>query len=301
MKLERHWNEFLCVWKGETSESLQALIFDSKYDSFKGVLAYVRVMNGMIKVGEKLNLMGTGKNCEVLETGIFSPNLIKKDVLNTGEVGYIATGLKNVSDCRVGDTLTNFFHGGKNILISGCLIYPSNSTCIPSLSWSNTATTVREEIMGEAWSKDWINYENKSQIKPWDSCILSFSLERFKSLRTFENILVFCRTSNVFWSFFGGELEIGETPWQALQRELFEELEWRPERGRFLYQWRNPDHPVCIHFFVVPFDGDRDQLVLHEGKDLRWFSIETIAQESKMAPHVLLHLHGSRETGPMSG
>jgi GTP-binding protein LepA len=101
---------------GETSESLQALIFDSKYDSFKGVLAYVRVKNGIIKVGEKLHLMGTGKDCEVVETGIFNPNLIKKNLLNTGEVGYIATGLKNVRDCRVGDTLTTSFNPAKNSL-----------------------------------------------------------------------------------------------------------------------------------------------------------------------------------------
>ena len=102
--------------KGETSESLQALIFDSKYDSFKGVLAYVRVKNGIIKVGEKLHLMGTGKDCEVLETGTFNPNLMKKDFLNTGEVGYIATGLKNVRDCRVGDTLTTTLNPAGNSL-----------------------------------------------------------------------------------------------------------------------------------------------------------------------------------------
>ena len=98
------------------------------------------------------------------------------------------------------------------------------------------------------------------------------------------------------WSFFGGELEIGETPWQALQRELFEELEWRPERGRFLYQWNNPDHPSCINFFVVPFEGVRGKLVLHEGRELRWFGIETIMRESKIAPHVYFHVCRSNET-----
>ena len=102
--------------EGETNDSLQALIFDSKYDSFKGVLAYVRVVNGEIKAGSKLNLMGTNKDCDVLETGIFSPNLIKKDVFSTGEVGYIATGLKNVRDCRVGDTLTSSQNPAKNSL-----------------------------------------------------------------------------------------------------------------------------------------------------------------------------------------
>ena len=82
------------------------------------------------------------------------------------------------------------------------------------------------------------------------------------------------------WSFFGGGLEIGETPWQTLQRELFEELEWCPEDGRFLYQWSNPDHPSCIHFFVVPFEGDRNQLVLHQSQNCngsvlkRWYRKE---------------------------
>ena len=98
------------------------------------------------------------------------------------------------------------------------------------------------------------------------------------------------------WAFFGGELEIGETPWQALQRELFEELEWRPDGGRFLYRWNSPVDSACIHFFVVPFEGDRDQLVLHEGQELRWFSIETMARETKMAPHILFHVHRSNET-----
>ncbi len=102
--------------QGESNDSLQALIFDSKYDSFKGVLAYVRVVNGEIRVGSKLNLMGTSKDCDVLETGIFTPHLIKKDILSTGEVGYIATGLKNVRDCRVGDTLTSSQNPAMNSL-----------------------------------------------------------------------------------------------------------------------------------------------------------------------------------------
>ncbi len=91
---------------GDLSAPLQAMIFDSKYDQFKGVVAYVRVMSGSLKSGEKVRLMGTGVQMETLETGYFSPILIKSDSLSAGEVGYVATGLKNVRDCRVGDTMT---------------------------------------------------------------------------------------------------------------------------------------------------------------------------------------------------
>ena len=91
---------------GDNSNSLQALVFDSKYDQFKGVIAYVRVVNGDINKNENLILMSTKKIAEANEVGIFEPNLNEIDKLNTGEVGYVATGLKNVSDCRVGETLT---------------------------------------------------------------------------------------------------------------------------------------------------------------------------------------------------
>ena len=97
------------------------------------------------------------------------------------------------------------------------------------------------------------------------------------------------------WSFFGGELDLGETPWQALQRELFEELEWRPETGQFLYQWNNPDHPSCVYFFGVRFKGNRDHLILHEGQDLRWFNIQSMSKDAKMASHVLVHVNRFRE------
>lgn len=85
---------------------LRALIFDSQYDNFKGVLAYLRVMSGEIKKGDKLYLMGSHAEADVIEVGIFSPSLKPLDKLQTGEIGYVATGLKDVSLCRVGDTLT---------------------------------------------------------------------------------------------------------------------------------------------------------------------------------------------------
>ncbi|MBP38549.1 MAG: translation elongation factor 4 [Dehalococcoidia bacterium] len=91
---------------GEVDEPLRALIFDSKYDQFKGVVAYVRAMHGTLKNTDRVRLMGTGIETEVLETGYFSPVLEKTSGLQTGEVGYVATGLKDVKAVRVGDTMT---------------------------------------------------------------------------------------------------------------------------------------------------------------------------------------------------
>ena len=92
--------------QGDPKAPLQAVIFDSKYDQFKGVIAYVRVVNGSLTAGEKARLMGTGIEPEILEAGYFSPVLVKSKSLGVGEVGYVATGLKNVRECRVGDTMT---------------------------------------------------------------------------------------------------------------------------------------------------------------------------------------------------
>ena len=92
------------------------------------------------------------------------------------------------------------------------------------------------------------------------------------------------------WSFFGGAIEAGESPWQALQRELTEELEWQPDTGFYLYDWIDPKHPCRIHFFMVPFTDERSALVLHEGQDLGWFNLDEIAHHSRVAPHVPQHL-----------
>jgi GTP-binding protein LepA len=92
---------------GEIDDNFRALIFDSKYDQFKGVIAYVRTMHGSISSTDRVRLMGTEVEAEILETGYFSPVLEKTKGLETGEVGYIATGLKDVKAVRVGDTMTN--------------------------------------------------------------------------------------------------------------------------------------------------------------------------------------------------
>ncbi len=85
---------------------LRALIFDSKYDPYKGIVAFIRIVDGNISAGEQLKLMSTGKLSEALEVGIFTPEMSPLPILDAGEVGYIATGLKNANDCQVGDTIT---------------------------------------------------------------------------------------------------------------------------------------------------------------------------------------------------
>ncbi len=88
-----------------SQEEKRALIFDSTFDPFKGVIAYIRVFDGNFSKGEAINFLGTKKQTTVLEAGVFKPNLVERSVLEEGEIGYIATGLKDVSQVRVGDTI----------------------------------------------------------------------------------------------------------------------------------------------------------------------------------------------------
>jgi GTP-binding protein LepA len=92
-------------YNGE-NQPLKALVFDTLYDSYQGVIAYVRVMEGSVKKGDKILLMSNQKSYEVDEVGFFSPAMQKKDELSSGEVGYIISGIKDVRNCRVGDTIT---------------------------------------------------------------------------------------------------------------------------------------------------------------------------------------------------
>lgn len=91
---------------GSNTAPLQALIFDSHYDSYKGVIAYIRIMEGAIQVNDTLRLMATKADIKPVEIGIFSPGMIPVNELQAGDVGYVATGLKTVKECRVGDTFT---------------------------------------------------------------------------------------------------------------------------------------------------------------------------------------------------
>jgi GTP-binding protein LepA len=91
---------------GQHDQPLRALIFDSHYDAYKGVIAYIRVMDGVLPSGARILLMGTGAQAETLELGAFRPAMTPLPELGPGEVGYIATGLKDVGECQVGDTVT---------------------------------------------------------------------------------------------------------------------------------------------------------------------------------------------------
>ncbi|MDD4169722.1 MAG: translation elongation factor 4 [Desulfotomaculaceae bacterium] len=92
---------------GQVEAPLKALIFDSHYDSYKGVIAYIRVVEGTVVNGMKIKMMATGEEFEVNEVGIFRPSLTSIGALRTGEVGFIAASIKNVKDCQVGDTVTD--------------------------------------------------------------------------------------------------------------------------------------------------------------------------------------------------
>ena len=91
---------------GETDVPMRALIFDSHYDVYKGVIAYVRVIEGILTSNTKVHFMGSGIDADALEIGYFHPTMIAVDSLGPGEVGYIATGLKQIGDVQVGDTVT---------------------------------------------------------------------------------------------------------------------------------------------------------------------------------------------------
>ena len=89
------------------NNKLQALIFDSVFDSYKGVIIYTRIFNGKIKVGDKIKMKATGAVYEVVELGVNTPNPLKKEELNAGDVGYITASIKSISDVKVGDTIIN--------------------------------------------------------------------------------------------------------------------------------------------------------------------------------------------------
>ena len=92
--------------KGDKNKDLQALIFDSYFDAYRGIMTLVRVVNGKIKVKDKIKMLATGAVYEVVEIGIHTPHEMKKDQLVAGEVGYLCASIKSIEDVKVGDTIT---------------------------------------------------------------------------------------------------------------------------------------------------------------------------------------------------
>ncbi|HPA25507.1 MAG TPA: translation elongation factor 4 [bacterium] len=103
------------------NDRLQALIFDSVYNDYKGVVAYMRLISGTVKAGDKIHLIGTSKTSEVLEVGYFKPIFFKSSHLQAGEIGYIVTGFKDLSSCKVGDTVIQLenFSQAKDLHLPG--------------------------------------------------------------------------------------------------------------------------------------------------------------------------------------
>jgi GTP-binding protein LepA len=93
--------------KGDPNKPLKALIFDAKYDKYRGVIVYVRIFDGVLKKKDQILIMSTNQRYEVEEVGIFTPAMVPTDNLGPGEVGYVIAGIKEVSEAKVGDTITN--------------------------------------------------------------------------------------------------------------------------------------------------------------------------------------------------
>jgi GTP-binding protein LepA len=127
--------------RGDASAPLRALIFDSHYDPYRGVIVYVRLEEGALHAREHVRLMASGAETEILELGVFRPQLTPVDRLSAGEVGYVASGLKSVRDARVGDTLTSAerpaaiplpgYQPAKSLVFAG--IYPVRGDDYPLL------------------------------------------------------------------------------------------------------------------------------------------------------------------------
>jgi GTP-binding protein LepA len=126
---------------GDAAAPLQALVFDSHYDPYKGVVVYVRLEAGTLHVHDRIRLMASGAEAELLELGVFRPQLVPVPTLAAGEVGYVATGLKNVREAQVGDTVTTVdrpaaaplpgYQAAKSLVFAG--IYPVAGEDYPEL------------------------------------------------------------------------------------------------------------------------------------------------------------------------
>ena len=126
---------------GEEKKPLQALIFDSYFDSYRGIIASIRVVNGSVKVGDTIQMMATAASYEVVELGVHTPKEIQKEKLMTGEVGYLCASIKDIKDVKVGDTITIKDNPAQEPLAGYqpmkpmvfCGLYPVESSKFPDL------------------------------------------------------------------------------------------------------------------------------------------------------------------------
>ncbi len=120
---------------GDAREPLQALVFDSIFDAYKGVIPYIRVVNGMIQKGDMIEFMASGAKYEVLEVGVHTPKIVKRDILGPGDVGYLTAQIRDIGTVRVGDTITYANNKAKTALpgyrtmnsVVFCGLYPIES------------------------------------------------------------------------------------------------------------------------------------------------------------------------------
>ncbi len=133
--------EYIPPPRGNVNAPLRALVFDSKFDQYMGVVCYVRVVDGEIRAGQKIRFMATGKEFEVIEVGTFAPQRRIGEAILTGEVGYVAASIKTIGEANVGDTVTNSSHPATEAL-SGyrkakpmvfCGLYPMDGSDYPNL------------------------------------------------------------------------------------------------------------------------------------------------------------------------
>ena len=126
---------------GREKEPLQALIFDSYFDSYRGIVASIRIVNGSVHVGDKIKMMATGAVYDVVELGVHTPHEKKVNCLHTGEVGYLCASIKSIEDVNVGDTITTYENGALEVLpgykpmkpMVFCGLYPIESSKFPEL------------------------------------------------------------------------------------------------------------------------------------------------------------------------
>ncbi len=217
--------------EGEKNGPLRALIFDSNYDEYKGVVAYVRIVDGNIHKNDKIKLMATGAESEAIDVGIFKPDYFSQDKLQTGQIGYIVTGFKNVSECRVGDTITlarggtqealKGYHEVKPMVFAG--IFPREG---------NEFNELREAILKLKLNDAALIYE------PEHSHALGFGfrcgflgilhLEIFQErLRREYNLDLIVTVPSVAYKIYkkNGEAETIRTPQQFPPRETIEKIE----------------------------------------------------------------------------